>query len=203
MMKPLSLIMLIIVIAGCDPTRFSLISDRNLDCRIYSDHRLVSHSQVGFTLDPGGSVAVTYLWATQYRATFRLTLDEGEGAKILIHPVVQESIIDSGLVLTLSRNGYELREGETIIASGASPSLEVGKPRIFRAYSEEGYLELTLGCDTLYKGVTLRTESDDIIFTTLPESKVSVYGPYWRDLEIMIQETVSTRNSLPGTRISK
>ena len=142
---------LLLGIAGCDPTRFSVISDHDIDCRIYSDHRQVETTQTGFTMLPGACVSTRYLWATHYKTSFRLTLQEGDGVQILLRPEVQEQILDSGIVLTLSRKGYSLVNGDTLLASGRSPILAAGKTEIFRAYSDEGYLELTLGCDTLYK----------------------------------------------------
>ena len=192
--KYLSLLILIACVAGCDPTRFSVLSDRDVDCRIYSDHRLVEKMPSGFTMSPGGCVATTYLWATQYRAFFRITLDEGEGILVMLRPIVEESILDSGMVLTLTRNGYRLVNKDTILASGALPALVQGKTEIFSTYSEEGYMELTLGCDTLYRGITKRIEGDDIIFATLPKSTVTIFAPDWRDLELELlrQERIYT-----------
>jgi hypothetical protein len=176
---------------GCDPTRFTVLSDRDLDCRIYSDHRLVKKAAAGFDLLPGGCVAVTYLWATQYRASFRMTLQNGDGFVVMMRPVVEETIIDSGIVLTMSSRGYSLRSGDTLLASGTL-LVQKGKTEIFRTYNEEGYLEVTYGCDTLYKGLTRVKESDDIIFATLPQSTVSVFGPLWQDLELIESEKYIT-----------
>lgn len=176
--------------AGCDPTRFGVLSDRDVDCRIYSDHRLVKKMSAGFTLDPGACVSTSYLWATQYLAIFRITLDKGEGLEIMLRPIVEEQILDSGIVLTLSRNGYRLVHHDTVLAAGALPALSEGKTALFRSYSEEGYMELTLGCDTLYRGITKRIEGDDIIFSTLRQSTVTVFGPEWRDLELELAERI-------------
>lgn len=184
--KYISFILLLVLgaLSSCDPTRFSVLSDRDIDCRIYSDHRLVDKMPAGFTMSPGACVSTTYRTATQYMAKFRLTVQEGDGVRILLRPVVEERILDSGVVLTLSRNGYRLVNGDTLLASGKSPVLARGKTEIFRAYSDEGYLELTLGCDTLFKGMTKRIEGDDIIFSTLPNSTITVYAPTWRDTEL-------------------
>jgi hypothetical protein len=182
--KYLPFLLLFVCFAGCDPTRFSVLSDRDVDCRIYSDHRLVAKMPSGFTLSPGGCVSTTYLWATQYRSIFRITLDEGEGVQIMLRPIVEESILDSGIVLTLTRNGYQLINNDTVLAAGALPVLAQGKTETFSTYSEEGYMELTLGCDTLYRGITKRIEGDDIIFSSLPASTVTIFAPDWRDLEL-------------------
>jgi hypothetical protein len=191
-MRYLVILTILGAMLGCDPTRFTVLSDRDLECRIYSDHRLVKKAAAGFELLPGACVAVTYLWATQYRASFRLTLQEGEGFVVMMRPVVEETIIDSGIVLTMTSRGYSLRSGDTLLASGALPVLQKGKTEIFRTYNEEGYLEVTYGCDTLYKGITRVKESDDIIFATLPLSTVSVVGPLWQDLELIEREKYIT-----------
>lgn len=182
----LYLFLLLAVCTGCDPTRFTVLSDRDIDCRIYSDHRLVDKQPSGFTLSPGACVSTYYLWATQYRATYRLTLEDGEGVAIMLRPIVEEQVLDSGIVLTLGRNGYRLTNSDTVLAAGSHPRLVQGKSEFFRAFSDEGYLELTLGCDTLYRGFTKRIEGDDIIFSTLPNSTVNVFAPNWSDLELQM-----------------
>jgi hypothetical protein len=148
----------------------------------------------GFTMSPGACVSTSYLWATQYLTTFRITLEEGEGLKIMLRPIVEEQILDSGIVLTLSRHGYHLMNKDTLLAAGTLPALTQGKSVVFRSYSEEGYMELTLGCDTLYRGITKRIEGDDIIFSPLLQSTVTVFGPQWRDLELDLleRERIST-----------
>lgn len=170
-------------LTSCDPTRFSVLSDRDVDCRIYSDHRLVKKHSSGFTMYPGACVGATYLWATQYLASFRLTVEDGDGVEVMLRPIVEEQVLDSGIVLSLSKGGYQLRSKDTILASGTHPILAKGVTQIFRAYSEEGYLELTLGCDTLFKGITKRIEGDDIIFSPIGQSTVTVFAPLWRDIE--------------------
>ncbi len=180
----LYLFFLLAISTGCDPTRFSVLSDRDIDCRIYSDYRLVDKQPSGFTLSPGACVSTYYLWATQYRATYRLTVEDGEGVVIMLRPIVEEQVLDSGIVLTIGKNGYRLVNKDTVLATGTHPRLTQGKPELFRAYSDEGYLELTLGCDTLYRGLTKHIEGDDIIFSTLPQSRVNVFAPSWKDLEL-------------------
>jgi hypothetical protein len=88
------------------------------------------------------------------------------------------------MVLTLTRTGYQFIDHDTVLAAGSMPKLRQGQTEFFRAYSDEGYLELTFGCDTLYRGITKRIEGDDIIFCTLPQSTVTVVSPQWRDTEL-------------------
>ena len=182
--KTYLLLLLLAFCTGCDPTRFSVLSDQDISCRTYSNYRLVDKQPSGFTLRPGACVSTYYLWATQYRAAYRLTVEDGEGVVIMFRPIVEEQILDSGMVLTLGKSGYRLVNHDTVLASGTHPRLIQGKSELFRAYSDEGYLELTLGCDTLYKGITKRIEGDDIIFSTLPQSTVNVFAPTWTDLEL-------------------
>jgi hypothetical protein len=103
-------------LGGCDPSRFYLEATHPITCRIYAPIATVAHSFRDFTVSEGGTVAMSVAELTQYRITMNVGLLQGDGYRLMLRPVAEESVVDSGLVLVLSRSHSRLDSaGHTLI----------------------------------------------------------------------------------------
>jgi len=169
---------------GCDPYRFRSETKYPVQGRIFSAYGSVDPHLYGFDMHPESAVQVTSLAWTQYRLSAYLTLSGGDGFQFMLRPVVEESVIDSGLVLTfLSSGGMRLDSAGQILDENKAFRFPTDSKTYITVYNEESYLQVTVGCDTVMKRYTKRKSSDDIVLRTLPKSELKVEDPEWKRIE--------------------
>jgi len=137
-------------------------------------------------MHPGAVVQMTSLSWTQYDLATYLNLSGGEGFQIMLRPVVEESVIDSGLVLTFSdHGGLRLDSAGHTLAENSSFRFPKDSQTYITIYNEESFLRVTVGCDTVIRRYTKRKSSDDIVFKTLPGSELNVLDPEWKRIKFV------------------
>ena len=180
-------------VAGCDPYRFKVETKLPVDCRIYSDHNSVDSHLYGFEMHPNAVVNMTSLAWTQFDLAFYLKSSGGEGFQLLLRPVSEESVIDSGLVLTfLNSGGVRLDSAGHLLDEKPSFRFPQDSQTYVTIYNEESYLQVTVGCDTVVKRYTKQKASDDIVFKTLHGSTLNVLDPEWKRIRFLKNFEVKT-----------
>ncbi|MDP4219383.1 MAG: hypothetical protein Q8916_11655 [Bacteroidota bacterium] len=180
------IIFLAIALGSCDPHRFSVETKHPVDCRIFSDHNSVDSHLYGFDMHPDAIMQVTSSAWTQYDLGVYVTLSGGEGFQLMLRPIVEENVIDSGLVLTfLSGGGYRLDSAGVMLDQNSSFRFPKNQQTYMTVYNEESYLQVTVGCDTVMKRYTKRKSSDDIVLRTLPGSELRVLDPEWKRIRFV------------------
>jgi len=176
----ISLLSLSLIAVGCDPERFTIKSYDPIDCRIYSDHHLVQPLSDGFIADGGGVVGMQSLYRTQYYFETYLTHVGEGGFRMLLRPIVQERVIDSGYILTFSSDrGMTLDSAGKTIDKRPSFHFPDSTPVFVTVYNEEDFLQVTVGCDTVVKYSGFKMASDDIVFQSLGDSRLRLQKAEW------------------------
>ncbi len=189
----ISLLFLIACIGGCNPYRFRVETQEPVDCRIFSDHKSVESHLYGFQMHPDATVHVTSLAWTQFDLGMYLKLSGGEGFQLLLRPIAEESVVDSGFVLTfLSRGGVRLDSGGHLLDENPSFRFPKDSQTYVTIYNEESYLRVTVGCDTVLNRYTKRKSSDDIVLKTLPGTELNVLDPHWKRIKFTKNFEVKT-----------
>lgn len=190
-----TLLLFVAASSGCNPYRFKAETKYPVDCRIFSDHNTVDSHLYGFQMYPEATVTATSLAWTQFDLAVYLTLSGGEGFQLMLRPVVEESVIDSGFVLTFfSAGGMRLDSAGHHLDENPAFHFPKDSQTYVTVYNEESYLQVTVGCDTVVKRFTRRKSSDDIVLKTLSGSSLNVLDPQWKrikftkDHEIKMQE---------------
>ncbi len=185
-----------VALCSCNPYRFTVETQHPVDCRIFSDHNTVNSNLYGFQMHPEAVVEVTSLAWTQYELGVYLTLSGGQGFQLMLRPVLEESVIDSGLVLTfLNSGGVRLDSAGHTLEENRAFRFPKDSQVYVTIYNEEAYLQMTVGCDTVLKRYTKRKSSDDIALKTLAGSELKVLAPQWKrikftkDFEMKVEET--------------
>lgn len=190
----IAIAILTLFLSGCNPYRFTVETKEPVACRIFSDHNTVKSNLYGFQMQPNAVVQMTSLSRTQYELTTYLTLSRGEGFRILLRPVVEESVVDSGLMLTFfSSGGTRLDSGGHMIEQNPSFRFPTDSQTFVTVYNEEAYLQVTVGCDTVLKHHSLGKSSDDVVLQTLPGSELKVVGPEWVRVKFVRNADVSVQ----------
>ncbi|MEI8134923.1 MAG: hypothetical protein WCH46_07570 [bacterium] len=171
-----------LMLCGCDPHRFTVQTEHSLDCRIYSDFHGVTHDLYGFTMQGDAVVGVASPSWTQYEIETFIKM-KGDGFQLLLRPVAEESVRDSGLILTISSSvGLRLDSGGVLLESNPRYRPPIDSQFFVTIFNEESYLQVTIGCDTVLRRYTKQKESDDLVIHTLPNSELTVIAPQWKRL---------------------
>ncbi len=171
---------------GCDPYRFRSETRYPVQCRIFSDHNSVDWHLYGFEMHPDAVLQVTSLAWTQFDFAAYVTLSGGDGFQIMLRPVLEESVVDSGFVLTfLSNGGVSLDSAGHRLEENPSFRFPRDSQTYVTIYNEESYLQVTVGCDTVVKRFTKRRSSDDIGLKTFSGSELKVVDPEWKQIRFL------------------
>ena len=173
-------------LCGCNPYRFTVETQHPVDCRVFTDHNDVQSHLYGFDMQPNAVVGISSRSWTQYDLSTYLTLTGGEGFQFMLRPVVEESVIDSGLVLSFSTTkGIRLDSAGHTIEESPMYHFPKDSQMYVTVYNEESYLRVTVNCDTILNRFTKRISSDHIIVKTLPGSKLHVTNPEWKKIKFI------------------
>jgi hypothetical protein len=159
----------------------------------------------GFDMHPDAVLQVTSLAWTQYELAAYVTLSGGDGFQLMLRPVLEESVVDSGLVLTfLSGAGVSLDSAGHHLDENTSFRFPKDSQTYVTIYNEESYLQVTVGCDTVLKRFTKCKSSDDIALKTLLGSELKVVDPEWKRInftkhfEVGVKETEEGKPIIPA-----
>ena len=170
-------------LSSCDPSRFVMQGFHKVDCRILSPYGTVDGSNYYYDLYPTGCVKMTVEDKTQNSTEIWINLAKGEGVKMMLRSRTEETVIDSGYVITMSRNGVRVDSSGIQISSYPSAILSANKPSLVTFYNDEKYAQVTLGCDTIFRRMTSTKAPDDIVFASIDSSTVRIYAVDWRELK--------------------
>ena len=170
-------------LSSCDPSRFVMQGFHKVDCRILSPYGSVDGSNYYYDLYPTGCVKMTVPEKMQNSIELWVNLTHGEGVKMMLRSRTEETVLDSGYVLTLSRNGVHVDSSGMQISSQPSAILAENKPSLVTIYNDERFTQVTLGCDTIFRRMTSTKAPDDIVFASIDSSTVRIYAVDWRELK--------------------
>lgn len=172
-------------VAGCsDPYRFSVRTPDAVDCRIFTGLHSAEKNGVGFTMQQDAVVGMTSLEYTQYEWSGYLRAHGGEGFRLLLRPTVEETVIDSGLTLTFAAGGgARLDSAGRLVESNPNFRFPQDTATLVTIYTDEDFIQVTVGCDTVLRRRTMRMTSDDIVLQTLHGTDLKVYAPLWKRLK--------------------
>ncbi|MEO6941056.1 MAG: hypothetical protein ABI444_13115 [Candidatus Kapaibacterium sp.] len=165
---------------GCHPDRFIIGKDDPIQCRTFAPVRYTEHGNNAILLHDSSNVAMSFLGMTEFNLEMNVRLLKGEGFRFLMRPVVEEEVRDSGLVLVLTRSGSHVDSAGKQIIDLSHVHLKRDTAALLTFYSENNYLRVTLGCDTIVTRFTPMNESDDVVFEPLPKSEISVFAVDWQ-----------------------
>ena len=170
-------------LTGCTPYEFTMGSRHITRCSVLTSLAGVDQGTRYATLRDTAAIDMNYYGATQYLLTMDVKAMRGEGFRVLLRPVVeQRAVIDSGLILTVTNEGTTLVEHGTLRARRPDVVIRPGQQMHLSLLSENGYLQIALGCDTVFKGTSAIKESDDVVVQALERSEVQLIQPDWSGL---------------------
>lgn len=187
-MRKLYIISLALLLVGCDPYRFKMLGHTNLKGRIHSSLESVNVEEKYFDIFENGCVALELPTATQYSISFYAQIKSGEGFRVLARSRVEETLIDSGVVISISHNYATADKDEKNLSVLKSPGFSNDNIVFVNLYNDEKYLQVIVGCDTLLKYHPKGPAPDDLVITSIDSSTTRIYTPVWRDLEIEMEE---------------
>jgi hypothetical protein len=177
-MKRALLLLLVLTAVGCDARRFITGVDRPIEGKILSTLPTVDERRGAILLKDSGAIQLRVVGLTQFDFSMWTTLMQGEGFRILLRPVIEERIVDSGIVVSFSRTGTSVNKGALELNLRSVPLVPDTALQL-RYHSENRYLYLMLGCDTVLQGMYPMKESDDIGIVAIPTSTVTLQIPNW------------------------
>jgi hypothetical protein len=173
----------ILLFAGCNPYEFDMGSTHIVRCKVLTSLPTVSQGHSATTLRDTGAIDLNYFGATQYLLTMDVKLLRGTGFRMLLRPVVeQRDVKDSGIVLIVTNNGVWLDSNRQIFLTRRDVQLQPNQQLPILLLSENNFMTVVLGCDTIYKGWSKIKESDDVVVQALEGSEIQVIAPDWAGL---------------------
>jgi len=172
-----------VLLWGCNPYEYKMGSVHMVSCNVITSLPSIEQGSSVSTLHDTAALGMSYFGATQYDLAMHLRLVSGEGVRILLRPVVeQRDIKDSGIIVTLTKNGSWVDSAHHTFLQRPDLGMPIGQNVPVYLLSEDNYSQVVVGCDTVYRGWTKRIESDDIVVQALLGSEVQVIDPDWAGL---------------------
>ncbi len=192
MRKTVGILVLALSLWQCVPDQFALYETRGIFAtdlvargiilKPPYDGVKVSEKQGALTLHDDAWVALRRYGVTQYVANFFLRIPKGEEATIYVQPqLVNKQIIDSGFVLHLSPDGWQVRRGQSTLAAFSTP-LELRQWLWIQLYRFGEQFHCIVQCDTarIQTGVPA---TDWIVFHAPREGQVEIRQYRWHSEE--------------------
>ena len=154
-----------------------------IQCRNYSGLHQVERTGMNIVVHDSGEVCLTVLDLTQFRFSTFVRLLKGDGFVLMMRSRAEESVLDSGLSLFLSRSHSKLDSAGMMVQDLREYQVAQDSLTLLTVRSENNLLQVTLGCDTVLKRMTGLKESDDLVFGTLPGSEVRLVNPAFQELK--------------------
>jgi len=152
--------------------------------RIHSPLESVDVEQQYFDIKENGCVALELPTATQYSISFYAQIQNGEGFRVLAHSRVEETLIDSGVVVSISDKYARADKDGKNLSALKPPGFGNDNVVFINLYNDEKYLQVIIGCDTLLKYHPDGAAPDDLVITSIGKSSTRIFTPVWKDLEV-------------------
>lgn len=156
----------------------------DLKGRIHSSLESVKVEQQYVDVFENGCVALELSTATQYSISFYAQIQNGEGFRVLARSRVEETLIDSGVVVSISKAYARADKDGKNLSTLPSPGFNKDNVVFINLYNDEKYLQVIVGCDTLLKYHPKGPAPDDLVITSIGKSSTRIFTPVWKDLEI-------------------
>ena len=161
-----------------------MLGHSNLKGRIHSPLESVEVEEKYFDIFENGCVALELPTATQYSITFYAQIHSGEGFRVLARSRVEETLIDSGVVISITDNYARADKDGKNLSSMKSPDFNNDNIVFVGLYNDEKYLQVIIGCDTLLKYHPEGPAPDDLVITSIGKGNTRIFTPLWKDLEV-------------------
>lgn len=173
-----SALFMLLLGAGCNPRVFTLQSDYPVSVYNFSDILSVSHTLNSVTVRNGAAIALTSQGVTEYNFE-GIVRSQGKGFRLLLRPVIEHDVKDSGYVLTISKDGSRLDSGGKLLKNLSWFKDEGDSLKRLIVYTDNHYMRVTYGCDTLVNDHFPQKESDVLGIQPLDHSTLTLYNPIW------------------------
>lgn len=184
-MRIIFLVVLPLLVISCDPYRFTILGHSKIKGRIHSPLESVDVNERYFDVHENGCVSLTLPTATQYSISFHAKLLDGEGFRILARSRVEETVIDSGVVISIRKNNTSVEKHGIALSANTNIDINTENEVFINLYNDEKYLQVILDCDTILMYHDLESRAcDDIVITSIGKSSTRIYDPQWKDLEL-------------------
>lgn len=179
-MRTLLVLLAVIMVAGCDPYRYTMGESGMIGVKIRSPLHTVKKGKTISSLRDTGIISFARYGVTQYRTRFFLRLDRGEGALLSARGVVRDEIIERGITVRFDREGVEIdSSGKKLLARKGVGFAQDSLLEVY-VYSDARIFQVVADCDTLIRMKHLRSlEPDEMLLQALPNSQVSLIRPAW------------------------
>lgn len=161
-----------------------MLGHTNLKGRIHSSLESVNVEEKYFDMYENSCVALELPTATQYSISFYAQIKSGEGFRVLARSWVEETLIDSGVIVSVSDKYASANKDGKNLSSLKSPSFNNDNVVFVNLYNDEKYLQVIIGCDTLLKYHPEGPAPDDLVITSIGKSSTRIFTPVWKDLEV-------------------
>ncbi len=192
MKKSIGVLILALSLWQCVPDQFALYETRGIFATDLVargiilmppyDGVVVSEKKGTLTLHNDAWVALRRFAVTRYVADFFLRVPQGEEATIYVQPqLVNKQIIDSGFVLRLSPQGWQIRRGASLLAVSVTP-LTLRQWVWIQLYRFGRDLHCIVQCDTV-RVRTFAPATDWIVFHAPREGQLEIRQYRWHSEE--------------------
>jgi hypothetical protein len=179
-MKYALVILLLCILAGCDPYSFSMGEGNSIGAKIHSPLNTVTKGKSVVRLRDTGIVSFGRYGVTQYHAFFKLRLDRGEGALLSARGNVRDRIIERGMTVRFDRDGVVIDSSGKKLLELKGVGFAQDSLLDVHVYSDARIFQVVADCDTLIRMRYLNTmEPDEMLLQALPNSEVSMITPVW------------------------
>lgn len=174
------LIVMLTVLAGCDPYRFSMGEGNAIGAKIRSPLGSVTKGGSLVHLRDTGIISFGRYGVTQFHASFILRLDRGEGALLSARGVVREEIVDRGMTIRFDREGIVIDSSGTKLVERRGLGFAQDSVLDIHVYSDARIFQVVADCDTLIRTRYLKSmEPDEMLLQALPNSEITMINPAW------------------------
>ena len=165
---------------GCNPDVFSMGEQHVIRCYVMTGHHSIDQGHDVATLHDGAAMSMSSFGTTEYVFRMNTKLLLGEGFRVYLRPIGADRIIrDSGVTVSITTHGVSVDSGQSEVLTRKDVTLKTNTQLPVFLFSDAHYTELIYGCDTLYRGVSRKVETDDIVVQSLAGSEVQIIQPEW------------------------
>ena len=187
MKKIILYILPVIILTSCmskifpDPYLFILNEEIQDVTPIYG--KIMSHlSSVEVTgineieVYPGGRFALASAMMTHLNADFTVEIMEGEGLRFAFRSASHNYDIHPKVVFDYTTSGCTVKENNTILTTVDSIKADLNKRFRVKIDNNGSFFNITVDCDTVYKGHTSIPMSEYVVVETLESSAARLSG---------------------------
>lgn len=199
----LNITLLVILITGCYPDRFSL--NKRDDNRIEGFIMTPDFDKVEitadneFTLYEGSMVSLRTVGLTQLAADFTVNLINGEGLSFYFRTVQHDFPRQPFIKFDYTTNGCSVYENERLLVSVDSVKARHKEPSRIIISNDGKLINITVDCDTVFYGRTELNATEFVLIKSNEESRALLSGIFFNDV-ITINEEIRESFIYENTR---